>query len=103
MASRTQATRSRTPLEILATVVLAFEHLRDTGRTLFDAYDGFLGMLSDRGTRDYLEKLPAHPRSGDPVWERARLVSHRFRDGLLELFFDKESRLAELTRIYGVF
>jgi hypothetical protein len=93
----------RSPLEILATVVLAFEHLRDTGRTLFDAYDGFLGMLTDKETRDYLERLPAHPGSDDPVWAQARLLSHRFRDGLLNLFFDRESRLAELTRIYGVF
>jgi hypothetical protein len=93
----------RSPLEILATVVLAFEHLRETGRTLFDAYDDFLGMLSDQGTRDNLEKLPAHPDSNDPVWARSRSVSHRFRDGLLELFFDRESGLVELTRIYGVF
>jgi hypothetical protein len=93
----------RSPLEILATVVLAFGHLRDTGRALFDAYDGFLGMLSDKGTRGSLEELPAHPGSDDPVWARARSVSHQFRDGLLELFFDRESGLAELTRIYRVF
>jgi hypothetical protein len=93
----------RSPLEILATVVLAFEHLRETGRTLFDAYDGFLGMLSDKATRDCLEKLPAHPGSNDPLWARARSLSHQFRDGLIELFFDQESGLADLTRIYGVF
>ncbi len=93
----------RTPLEILATVILAFDHLQDTGRKLFDAYDRFIGLLADNATRDYLEKLPVRPDPQDPVWERARMVTHDFRDALLELFFDQESRLAELTRMYGVF
>ena len=93
----------RTPLEILATVVLAFDHLQETGRKLFDAYDHFIGLLADNATRDYLENLPVRPDPQDQVWGRARMVTHAFRDALLELFFDQESRLAELTKMYGVF
>lgn len=93
----------RTPLDILATVVFAFDHLHETGRKLFGAYDEFVGLLSNSETRNHLESLPARPDLHDPVWERSRLVSHTFRDGLLDLFFDEPSRLAELTRMYGVF
>jgi hypothetical protein len=93
----------RTPLEILASVFLSFPHLNDAGRTLFDAYDEFLGMLASDETRDALEKLPPRPEPDDPVWSRARRVSHAFRNGLLTLFFDSKSDLHDLTRIYGVF
>ena len=93
----------RTPLEILASVFLRFPHLNDAGRTLFDAYDEFLGMLASDVTRDALEKLPPRPSPDDPVWSRARTLSHSFRDGLLRLFFDSKSGLHDLTRMYGVF
>jgi predicted nucleotidyltransferase len=93
----------RTPLEILASVFLRFPHLNDAGRTLFDAYDEFLGMLASDETRDALEKLPPRPSPDDRVWSCARRVSHSFRNGLLELFFDSKSGLYDLTRMYGVF
>jgi hypothetical protein len=93
----------KTPLEILACVCLHFPHLNDAGRTLFDAYDEFLGMLACDITRDALEKLPPRPSPDDPVWSRARGVSHSFRNGLLALFFDSKSDLYDLTRMYGVF
>ena len=93
----------RTPLEILASVFLRFPHLDDAGRTVFDAYDEFLGMLASEATRDALEKLPPRPSPDDPVWNRARRVSHSFRDGLLTLFFDSKSNLCDLTKMYGVF
>src|ERR1035437_7503669 len=93
----------RTPLEILASVFLRFPHLNDAGRTLLDAYDEFLGMLASDVTRDALEKLPPRPSPDDPVWSRARTLSHSFRDGLLTLFFDSKSGLDDLTRMYGVF
>ena len=37
------------------------------------------------------------------IFQRGRKLSHDFRDGLLELFFDKQSGLYELTKEYGVF
>jgi len=93
----------RTPLEILASVFLHFPHLNDAGRTLFDAYDEFLGMLASDATRDALEKLPPRPSPDDPVWNRARDLSHSFRNSLLALFFDSKSDLNDLTKMYGVF
>ena len=93
----------QTPLEILAMTLLAFPHLDGTARRLFDAYDRFLGMLSEKTTRDHLEGLALDPRPQDATWEEARHITHEFRDALLEMFFDKESRLYDLTKMYGVF
>jgi predicted nucleotidyltransferase len=93
----------RTPLEILAGVFLRFPHLDEVGRKVFGAYDEFLGMLASSESRNALEQLPPRPNPDDPVWSRARDVSHGFRDGLLDLFYDSESGLYDLTRMYGVF
>jgi predicted nucleotidyltransferase len=93
----------QTPLEILATALLAFPHLDGTARKLFDAYDQFLGILSEKTSRDHLEDLPLDPRPQDPTWVQARLITHEFRDALLEMFFDEQSRLYDLTKMYGVF
>jgi hypothetical protein len=93
----------RTPLEILAEVFLRFPELDVVGRTVFGAYDEFLGMLASQEIRHALDQLPPRPNPDDPVWSRARDVSHRFSDGLLALFFDSKSGLYELTRMYGVF
>jgi hypothetical protein len=93
----------RTPLEILASVFLRFPHLSEAGRTIFEAYDEFLGMLGSEMVRDALEKLPPRPSTDDPIWNRARKVSHEFRNGLLMVFFDSKSDLYDLTKMYGVF
>jgi len=69
-----------TPLEILATTLLAFPHLDATARTLFNAYDRFLGLLADKKSRDYLESLPPDPDTHDATWGEARQITHEFRD-----------------------
>lgn len=92
-----------TPLEILATTLLKFPHLDATARTLFDTYDQFLGMLADDNIRDHLENLPLDPDPEDEVWSAARRITHNFRDALLEMFFDEQSQMSNLTKMYGVF
>lgn len=92
-----------TPLEILATTLLAFPHLDATALSLFTSYDQFLGMLADQGTRDHLENLLPDPDPSDTTWCVARRITHEFRNSLLELFFDEKSRLYDLTKMYGVF
>jgi predicted nucleotidyltransferase len=93
----------RTPLEILALVFLRFPHLDGTARSLFDAYDEFLGMLANRETRTELDEMPPRPGDEYPLWQRARKASHSFNDALLTLFFDEASGMLELTKMYGVF
>jgi hypothetical protein len=91
----------RTPLEILAGTLYHFKNFDETAKKLIDSYDEFLGMLSDQSVRNHLETLPLDPDQADEVFHRARQLSHTFRDGLQELFFDTD--LYKLTKTYGVF
>lgn len=91
------------PLEILAMTLLHYSpRLDGAARRILEAYDEFTGMLNDEAQRKHLEQLPPDQEQ-DPVFQRARELSHDFRDGLTELFFDEESGLAGLTKAYGVF
>lgn len=93
-----------TPLDILAGVVLLyFGELSGPARTLFGAYDEFLGLLHDAERRAHLERLLPTHADGDPEYERVREMGMRFQDGLTELFFSGETPLARLTTRYGVF
>jgi predicted nucleotidyltransferase len=95
--------RLQTPLETLSGVLLGFSHLDATARKLLMSYDGFIGMLADRSTREHLENLDPTRYETDEIFQRGRSLSHDFRDGLLELFFDTPSGLYDLTKEYGVF
>ncbi len=90
-----------TPLDIVAGFFLQREGLDSIASGLFGAYDEFLGILSN--SRAHLETLAEADGDTDEVYQHARRVSHRFRDSLLELFFDNKTGLGELTRVYGVF
>lgn len=91
------------PLDILARYLSAQEHLSGTAKRLFGAYDEFLGILRDPERREHLERLPEAEAEDAATYRQARDISHRFRDALLELFFDDKTELATLTRLYGVF
>ncbi len=51
----------------------------------------------------HLEDLTEANADTDEIYQRARGLSHTFRDGLLEFFFDPKSEMDELTKNYGVF
>jgi predicted nucleotidyltransferase len=92
-----------TPLEILASVLVRYPHLDEFGKKILDSYDEFLGILEDEMQRDRLESLKEEDAEADTVYQRARELSHAFRDGLLAFFFDQKSELDSLTKNYGVF
>jgi predicted nucleotidyltransferase len=92
-----------TPLEIVAGVLLRYPHLSNAARDIFDSYDQFLEILADSIAREHLESLPEESGESDELYQRARRLSHRFRDGLLAFFFDEQSEIGELTKNYGVF
>jgi hypothetical protein len=69
---------------------------------LFGAYDEFLGILRDDGSRKHLETLAEPAGDHDPLHRQARTMSHRFRDAILTMLFDEKSELGLLTRLYGV-
>ncbi len=91
---------SDTPLDIVAGF-LDTEELHPMARPLFRAYDEFLGVLSDSDQRKHLDELSEAAADSDPIYQKARETSHRFRDSLLNLFFGEKLNL--LTRQYGVF
>jgi len=92
-----------TPLDIVAGVLLGYEHLEEAARKIFDSYNGFLGILADDESRTHLETLTEDKADGDAIYQQARKFSHEFRDGLLDFFFDSKSELDSLTKNYGVF
>lgn len=91
------------PLQIVARVLLKYPHLNGAAAKIFRAYDEFIGILADQQKRDRLENLADNDAAEDPVHQRAREISHEYRDGLLEFFFDEQSEIGTLTRNYGVF
>lgn len=100
----------QTPLEILASSLLAYTAFDKSIAKLFTAYDEFVGMLADesllpngRTRRDHLDKLLVDQIEGDDVARNAREISHRFRDAIAELFLTKDTELGRLTLEYGVF
>jgi len=98
-----EAVFRETPLDIVAGVLLRYAHLEEAAKKIFDSYNGFLGILADDQSRGHLENLTEDHADKDEIYQRARQLSHVFRDGLLAFFFDPESELDSLTKNYGVF
>jgi len=93
---------ARTPLELLARAASEVGASRATVRKLFDSYDRFLGILDNSEKREALARMTG-PGMAASVWEEIRDASHDFHCGLLELFFDANSTLSDLTIQYGLF
>ncbi|WP_321473301.1 nucleotidyltransferase domain-containing protein [uncultured Paludibaculum sp.] len=92
-----------TPLEVIAGTFLRYPHLDSTALELLSAYNDFLGILSSAKSRSKLEKLGEAEYEQDRTYQKARKLSHHFRDALVKLFFDDRSGISDLTKIYGVF
>jgi predicted nucleotidyltransferase len=98
------------PLEIIASSLIPYGDFDSSIKKLFTAYDEFVGMLADetplsngKTKREHLDTLPLDKIEGDAVASQARDVSHRFRDGISEIFLTKDTELGRLTLEYGVF
>jgi hypothetical protein len=98
-----EAIFQETPLEIVASVLLRYRHLGEAARKILDSYNEFIGMLADEGIRTHLEDLTEDRADHDGIYQRARQLSHAFRDGLIEFFFDPNSEMDVLTKNYAVF
>lgn len=59
-------------------------------------------MLSDEATRAHLEDVAVNSPH-DETKQRALDASREFGEALVELVFDEDSGIGELTRLYGVF
>lgn len=93
---------SRGPLETLAETCLHFAKMANA-RQIFDAYNTFLGILRDPEKRIKLSQLDPDKAENDASFQQARTLGKQFHEGLVNLFFHDNQRLAELTMHYGVF
>lgn len=93
----------RPPLEVLADVLLRLGgSASEPALTIMNAYDEFVGVLSDRDQRAALDALKQEDFDTSDVFDAPRRISHEFRDGLKTLFFNVPE-IYELTSIYGLF
>lgn len=95
--------RRAPPLEVLARAVLERPILHEPARSLFGAYDQFLGILADREMRKHLESLTYGDLAHDDLFLRGRTISHEFQEALHRIFLTSESPFYTLTLKYGVF
>ena len=92
----------RPPLEVLSDTLLRLApDANAPAAKIMGAYDEFLGILADDSKRAQLETLDSNDTDAENLFG-IKDISHRFRDGLLALFFDVP-QVEALTRIYGVF
>jgi predicted nucleotidyltransferase len=93
----------KTPLEILATVLLERNAKPETAVKLFSSYNAFLALLDDTEKRNRLKKVRLDEISTDAVFGEVRKISRMFQEGLTALFFYDDAKLRDLTIFYGVF
>jgi predicted metalloprotease len=72
-------------------------------RALFEAYDGFIGILSNGDKRARLKTLTPKDFESDPVYKEAREISHVFGDAVENIFLTADNDIGKLTIRYGVF
>lgn len=92
-----------TPLEKLAAVFLQTEAPQDDVCELFDSYDAFLGLVSDRVKRGELATVPYDGLGTSKAFTEGLSCSRRFQRALDLIFLHGDTLLTELTLKYGVF
>ena len=90
------------PLDTISDALLKYGQPA-TAALILDSYDHFLAAMDDRGWREHLDGLPVGHHPTDSRLRDLMQCSRDFEQGLLQLFFDDNPRLAALTRQNGVF
>jgi predicted nucleotidyltransferase len=100
----------KTPLEILASMLIRYDSLLEPLKRLFDAYDRFIGLLAEeqkgsdgKSPREHLDGLDLANLDSDPVYRGAREIRRAFGTALTEIFLEPGSELYNATIRYGVF
>jgi predicted nucleotidyltransferase len=102
LATHVLSRLAMSPLDALAAALIAHSP-ESISRSLFDAYDRFLGILLDPEKRAELSHLRIDKALDSAVWLEAREASHEFRKSLEALFLERPGVLRELTLSFGVF
>jgi hypothetical protein len=92
-----------TPLEILASILIQYTSTLADAKAMFDAYDGFIGLIANDESRRRLEEIRVEELGSDNVFQEAQGFSHAFRDALSRVFLRGHTELCDLTIDYGVF
>lgn len=91
------------PLQSLAETLLRPSIKAETAKSIFDAYDTFLGILADPERRDRLKKLSFDSLGKDPLFKEVGRIGYEFQEGLNRIFFEEDELLSKLIKLYGVF
>ena len=94
---------SRPPLEILADELLESKAPEKLCVKIFSAYDRFLSIMDEQDSRNELVEVPRESADKSEVFQSIRVLSHEFRDGLLDWLYAPETPLCELVKQYGLF
>lgn len=89
------------PLEILLKV-MSNRGVDGLLLRIVEAYNGFLGMMDDKATRDKLAELSPLNAYSDTTFEAARKVAHEFQDAFMELF-EADEDLRKFSNKYVIF
>ena len=101
---RLSALTDSTPLDVLAKAFLLSDTLNEPAKSVFQAYDRFLGLLSDKNMRDHLNELSLEAANTDEQFQEVRDLGIAFQSGLNALFLKPNStRYPVLIEEYGVF
>jgi len=93
----------REPLDTVADALQLYVEKPSAIQAIFEAYDGFLGILSNADKRARLKTLTPKDFESDPVYKEARELSHVFSQAIGEIFLVADNPVGELTIRYGVF
>ena len=91
------------PLQQLAEAALRPSIQAETARKIFDSYDAFLGLLSNKADRDHLKGLSFDDLGKSELFRHVSHLTANFQSGLDQLFFEEDDTLKKLIREYGVF
>ncbi len=109
LIDRLEVFLSKTPLERFALFFRTWipqaksAFLADCAKSLFGAYDNFLGLLNDEEKRTHLDKLDPDGQGGSKIFSEAREMRHRFRVAIQRTFTDEDSPLRNLSIEKGIF
>lgn len=99
-----------TPLEMIASALTPYDMLRQPSKQLFDAYDRFIGLMSDdtprigdKNWREHIEDLPLEKIETDSLFQEARKIRNDFGEAIREVFLKTASPIQQIMIDRGVF
>jgi predicted nucleotidyltransferase len=94
---------NKTPLEVLADILLERKITTNTSRKIFNNYNTFLETIDVKKNREQLESLTYEQAKSDKLFNSLRVTSQQFQEGLRHVFFEEDKELKKLTQIYAIF